>query len=359
MVPGLKLRRAGAIVAPISVLTFAAYSVHSLIGADGSAIVIYVRWAASFLAMYLLIQSSTFRLNSFEPLLKGLVVGGLIAAVVSLLQSRGVALFISDDARFVTVNGNYRAVGVFEHPNANSHTTMLGAAAALQLALTKNKRASWWLFYVAISLITYTATETRAGLLVGLFLLIAYWLKTKANSDRVVLLAGGGAVAFAAFYLYGDALLQRWLGSGSANYFSDNADGRVSTIFGALAYIPALPFGFGVEYQRVFWETNFGLQGVHNGLLYGILVFGWWFAVLSTFFLRALPIAFLQRGALCSSLALVITAAFVSLMFEDLVVGPTFTAIVSLVVVVVCRDLALPKAKFRSGLAEASRAVKQ
>jgi len=192
--PRVRLRRSG-LEGPIFLLVFAALASDALnagtISAEylGNSVAKGLTFFVSFLLVFYLIVSVTQRIADVTPLLKLLVLGGVVIAVLAVIESRnGYNPFNQLNSVFPFLKPNFslktlpvrgtrlRAYGPAEHPIALSAALAMLVPFAIYLG-QKTRRRVWWLAAGVIT-IGCLATVSRTGVMMLLAeALVFVWLR--------------------------------------------------------------------------------------------------------------------------------------------------------------------------------------
>lgn len=300
----------------------------------GATQIIPLRWIFSFIVVLQLIALGlAYHGIVQKSVLNGMAWGAGFSLVISTMQILGIDIGLTaSDANIITANLNARAVGLYEHPNANAHCMMLGAAAILQIAyLSQTRRTMLFVVFVVMVTGIYFTTGTRSVAMAATVMLLVFVARINSTYSRFLYLTLTSICCGLITVFYGDVIIDRMFGTGDADYFYQNTSVRIETLVFGMQVVPHNPFGLGVFDQRLLWQDELNTNAVHNGFLYGFVVFGWPFALIVVPYVM-LSVRFLLGRLYVSQVpfGFVLTSCSVSLLFEDLPVNPSFSFVMVL-----------------------------
>jgi hypothetical protein len=166
----------------------------------------------------------------------------------------------------VFIDGVYRAMGMYSHPNEAAGVVLLGAPIVIGLVEERRLPRLALLAVLALACAVFWITKSRSQALV-VVLLLGLW--AVRNSPRLLLLAAvGGAVAGMAAMLGvlpglgGDAASGRLMDAD----LGDNATDRLGTMMESFAIVLQQPFGVGSTYTETLYRAT-GFTATHNAFL--------------------------------------------------------------------------------------------
>ena len=250
----------------------------SFLDNDPASAMILVRWLIAFPAAYwLCVLTSAPALR--RAVLLGLISGWLVDTALlsydfSEFGTLGHPAFTAAASHVFWVSGQYRAIGLFGHPNGAAIASLYVVPFLIGYADEYGGAAlAGVLGWIATGLVFYLtrsrgATMAAAGLL-------AWWMTV--NRPRQVLLAAlllflALLLSFAVWPQLSDVtsgegeigrLLSRFTDSGAIR---ENSEGRLETILGALQLAFGHPLGMGSSYPPAL-EARTGYEATHNALL--------------------------------------------------------------------------------------------
>ena len=250
----------------------------SFLDSDPASAMILVRWLIAFPAAYwLCVLTSAPALR--RAVLLGLILGWLVDTALLgydffAFGTLGHPAFNTAASHVFWVSGEYRAIGLFGHPNGAAIASLYvvpfligyadeyggGAlagvlgwiATGLVFYFTRSRGATmaaagllgWWM----------VVNRPRQALLAAFLLLLALLLSSAVWPQLTDLTSGEGEVG---------KLLSRFTDSGAIR---ENSEGRLETILGALQLAFSHPLGMGSSYPPAL-EALTGFAATHNALL--------------------------------------------------------------------------------------------
>jgi hypothetical protein len=170
-------------------------------------------------------------------------------------------------ARFVWVNGVYRATGIFSHPNAAAGTVLLAVPLVIGLVEEGRLRRLGLLLAAGVVGVVFAFTQTRGPTGFAILLLLLHLLRQDATM-RWSLVIGGIALSL---LLTADPLQS--VGEGGlvqrlvdANNIQAGASDRLDTVLASLDLALSHPLGLGSAYVTQL-EARTGFSATHNGIL--------------------------------------------------------------------------------------------
>jgi O-antigen ligase len=270
--PRYKLRRSG-LELPIGLLVFAV--VGSVVANPGraqalqSTVLKSTTFFLSFIVVLYLVVSLVQRRSEADLLIKTLVAGGAVLALLAAVEARtGMSPFnrlntvlpflLRDEGVGSPIGrgGALRAVGPAEHPIALGAAFVMIVPFALYLVRTARTRTAWWLALAAL-VVGVLSTVSRTGIVMLLAVALVYlWLRPREVIRLWPLLLPVLVVThFAAPGTLG-SLKQSFLPKGglisqqSTTEFGCDSSGRIADIGPTLAEVSQRPFlghGFGTR----------------------------------------------------------------------------------------------------------------
>jgi len=210
--------------------------------------------------------------ESTEIFFFGAAFGALCVAGIAYAQSTETMpvfdLFIPPGTKTWWGNGQLRAVGIWQHPNALGQVQSIGAACAVSLALAGPKiRILPGLLFLGIIGLTYIGNETRSMIMAaGLATLVSMLVSPNKTLKVVGALVGLYAVLLAPFFLKA-VLGDRWFGTGNDPSVGANAAERFKTLLYSIQLVLEQPTGHGVIGSRAALFKVFGFSATHNSLI--------------------------------------------------------------------------------------------
>jgi hypothetical protein len=279
---------------PLLVLTviWMGVEVHysSYLSDDWSAKMILIRWLAAFPTAYWLAElcrHERCRRMVLFGLLAGMVVGiGLVLQDYLTFQLTGqtTAVATVDRPVVVWINGEYRAEGIFGHPNAAAVATLL--CVPLIIGLIDEKRLPKLAILLALAAMVgvFHMTRTRSASMTAL-LLILLWFTFNFRSRIAVRIGLAFVVSLAVYSVVSafsdkimplipielnSSLMQRL---SNLDNMANNASDRLLTTLTALDLAIHNPLGMGSTYENKLRELT-GFSATHNGFVQLALLAG-------------------------------------------------------------------------------------
>lgn len=208
----------------------------------------------------------------------GACLGALALLAVLYLEGHGGGALVaeyhlrSNDAQEFFVNGNYRASGLYGHPNATAAVATLLVPIALFLVETCQSRI--WTIGLAgiVAAIGSALTFTRSAFLVACVSAGIWVARRSLRRPRYVIAVALALAAIAAVGPPGG--WGRWTPGESAD---TNLQERIETTHDSLMLLLGHPLGIGTHYADILASQGTGLRATHNafieiGLVGGIAV---------------------------------------------------------------------------------------
>lgn len=217
--------------------------------------------------------------KNIEAFFYGAAIGALIVAFIAYAQSTEKMpifnIFIPPGTKTWWGNGQLRAVGIWQHPNALGQVQSIGAACAVSLALAGPRmRILPGLLFLGIIGFTYIGNETRSMILAaGLSTVVSMLVSPNKSLKTVGFLVSLYAVALAPFFLRA-ILGDRWFGSANDPTIGKNAAERFQTLLYSVQLILERPTGYGVVGSREALTRVFGFAASHNSFISLALTIG-------------------------------------------------------------------------------------
>ena len=212
-------------------------------------------------------------------------------------QLAGFPAFIPDQSRVTWVGNDYRALGIFDHPNAAAIGSLYLVPLLIGLAEERGRRGLLAVLGWVATLGVFYMTRSRGAGLTAIALLLAWSLARMGRMARLwALLAVLGVVAL--FLCWPTALhdvLEQQDIADMLSRFTDsdalreNSAGRSDTIMASLQLALTHPLGMGSTYGPVLGDLTGEFEATHNGILQ--------LALLGGVPLALLVLAVLLRGA--------------------------------------------------------------
>lgn len=259
-----------------------------------------------------------------------LLVGGLTNVVISFGQVRGMPFFLHlapADSSTTYVLGEIRSAGLWGHANENMQVIVIAAAAAFPLLWKASTKAIIFLGLVGMG---YLATETRAGLLVGLVFTCIFLIGNGRGHLRGLTLFALSIVTALVVMAPGLFFGDRWTASfGGLTVFGQMQERVGSTLQGALLSL-SHPFGLLNEERARLLQEATSVRSTHNGYIHLSLVYGPIAAILA---LSAVVRAALQsiRTRMVRSYQYVIFVTLTMMFFEDASLSIPIVLVVSVI----------------------------
>lgn len=249
----------------------------SFLETDPASTMVLVRWLIAFPAAYWLCVVTD------DPALRqaaliGLILGwlgdtALLGYDFTVFSSTGRPAF-GDPSHVFWVGGEYRAIGVFGHPNGAAIASLYVVPFLIGYADQYGRGVlAGILGWVATGLV-FTLTRSRGATMAAVGLL-AWWM-ISSRPRQVLLWAMASLAAFAALFVLSPSLLDALLGSDAVaqllSRFTDsgsieeNSEGRIETALGSLQLAFTHPLGMGSSYPPAL-EALTGFAATHNALL--------------------------------------------------------------------------------------------
>jgi O-antigen ligase len=280
--------------APLLVLTvvWMGVEVHysSYLSDDWSAKMILIRWLGAFPTAYWLAElcrHEKCRRMVLYGLLAGVVVDiGLVLQDYLLFELTGqtTAVATVDRPVVVWINGEYRAEGIFGHPNAATVATLLCVPLIIGLIDEKLLPKFWILLALAAIVGVFHMTKTRSASMAAL-LLVLLWFAFNFRS-RVAFWIGMTFVLCISVYsvvaAFSDRIMpplpieldatfmQRF---NNLDNMVGNASDRVLTTLTSFDLAIHNPIGMGSTYENKLRELT-GFSATHNGFVQLALLAG-------------------------------------------------------------------------------------
>ena len=217
--------------------------------------------------------------KNIEAFFYGAAIGALIVGIIAYAQSTQKMpffdIFIPPGTKTWWGNGQLRAVGIWQHPNALGQVQSIGAACAVSLALAGPRmRILPGLLFLGIIGFTYIGNETRSMILAaGLSTVVSMLVSPNKSLKTVGFLVSLYAVALAPFFLRA-ILGDRWFGSANDPTIGKNAAERFQTLLYSVQLILERPTGYGVVGSREALTRVFGFAASHNSFISLALTIG-------------------------------------------------------------------------------------
>jgi len=217
--------------------------------------------------------------RNIETFFYGAAFGALAVAIIAYGQSTEkmplLNMFIPPGTKTWWGNGQLRAVGIWQHPNALGQVQSIGAACAVSLALSGPKvRILPGILFLAIIGFTYIGNETRSMILAaGLSTVISMLVSPNKKLRVIGVVVGIYAVLLAPFFLR-EVLGDRWFGSANDPSIGNNAAERFQTLLFSIQLVLERPTGYGVAGSREALTRVFGFAASHNSFVSLALTIG-------------------------------------------------------------------------------------
>jgi len=217
--------------------------------------------------------------KNIEVFFYGAAVGALIVGIIAYGQSTEkmpfLNTFIPPGTKTWWGNGQLRAVGIWQHPNALGQVQSIGAACAISLALAGPRiRILPGLLFLGIIGFTYIGNETRSMILAaGLSTVVSMLVSPNKSLKTVGILVGLYTIFLAPFFLRA-ILGDRWFGSANDPTIGKNAAERFQTLLYSIQLVLEKPTGYGVIGSREALTRVFGFAASHNSFVSLALTIG-------------------------------------------------------------------------------------
>lgn len=166
----------------------------------------------------------------------------------------------------VWVNGQYRASGIFSHPNAAAGVVLLAVPFIIGLIEERRLRRICVALPIVLTASVFSLTMTRGPTLVAVCIIVAHLLRGSVRHKLAALLVGGVLAAFAwsgmeAHPLGAEPLMQRMT---DVSNIEGGARVRSMTTITSIEIAITHPFGVGSRYEQLLEEAT-GYTATHNG----------------------------------------------------------------------------------------------
>jgi hypothetical protein len=236
---------------------------------SGPARMVLVRWLLSLPCAYWLAVGMA-SIRHRRKIVLGMVLGALLS-LATVYHDR-----ITFDPKSVTasdstdqpvwIDGQYRASGIFSHPNAAAGVVLI--AVPLMIGLIEERRLPWATVIAPIALLgaVYYLTMTRGPTMVAAAIIAIHLLRRSSTRNLAVFAIG---IALAALVWSGARKVQ--LGTAplvervfNSRNIEGGAQDRALTTFTSLEIAVTHPFGVGSRYERLLGKAT-GFTATHNG----------------------------------------------------------------------------------------------
>jgi len=269
--------RLGLVMVPLSIAILG-FVVKGVLVADMSLIIFGSRLfisvaAGAWLAQKVVEQQCTL---SF---MYGVSWGAMFVAIIAFGQGTETVaafnVFIPPGTETWWGNGQLRAVGIWQHPNALGQVQSIGAACAISLALAgpKVRYVPFFLFFGILGA-TYIGNETRSMILgAGIATVVSLAVSPNRTYKVIAAVIFVYAVLLSPFFLK-VVLGDRWFGSNNDPSISSNMAERLQTVLFSIELVLKEPLGYGVEGARKVLKKAFGFSASHNSFISMALTIG-------------------------------------------------------------------------------------
>jgi hypothetical protein len=328
------------IISFLVVTYLGAWLLIGLMVEDMSTVYAAGRFSASALATLYLLTLWGSDTDWIVPLLRGMAIGGVVVTVIALVQSIGTyplfEIVKPSSAKLWWLSGELRATGIWEHPNGLTHSTMIGAAAALGLCVIRKNSLLGIGIFAFITIGLYSSTFTRGGILIALVLIVVAFVTERKVAVRVGWSVAAVTSLVTAPFYFPDLLTKYGVSRSGSQSLFENATERIITGLETLWFSLQSPLGYGFNGRLEILTQKFGFAASHNSFLSIAMTFGLPVVIFLVLGYTVAIRKLWQHQGKEVALLFPVISSLLSCFLEDVIYSATFIMVLPMTLMAVC-----------------------